>query len=200
MDEKSPQALKIKAIQNEITRLDNIVNSLLDFARPAAMTGSKCRPCDVLEKVFKFLQPSLKSKGITGLIQKFDSKECLIDESSLQQVFLNIFNNAAEAMENNEKGLEKKLTVRVEQSPQSNVIKLYIQNTGPKITDDIAERIFDPFFTTRPSGTGLGLSIIHNILTEAGGSISLGKYEDIADDPIINKDMGAVFIVTLPLA
>lgn len=204
MNPESNESKKIKAIQNEITRLDDIVNSLLDFARPSSMRGARCRPDRVLKKVFKFLEPSLKSKSIKGVVKEFEfindrgekkslQRDALIDESSLQQVFLNIFNNSIEVMQENDVKnrfiIAGPADVNLLADPECDIFKIAISDTGPGVPDEIAERIFDPFFTSRPSGTGLGLSIIHNILTEAGGSIKLDT----------NHSDGACFIISLPL-
>ncbi|HQW82389.1 MAG TPA: ATP-binding protein [Pseudomonadota bacterium] len=105
--------------------------------------------------------------------------------SQINQVFLNMITNAAQAM-----GDEGTLTIR--SVTKSSFVEVSFEDTGSGIPDDVLPKIFDPFFTTKPvgEGTGLGLSIVHKIIQGHGGAIRVKSQ--------VGK--GTTFFVELPLA
>jgi two-component system NtrC family sensor kinase len=105
--------------------------------------------------------------------------------SELQQVFLNLINNALDAME--KKGGTIKLTTQA----KDNLIKVSIEDDGPGIPKANLERIFDPFFTTKPmgKGTGLGLSICYGIVNKMGGEIEVKS----------SAGVGTLFNIRIPV-
>ena len=109
------------------------------------------------------------------------------DMSQLQQVFTNLFINAADAMDG--KG---KLHIRAAFDPDRSLFVIRVADTGPGIPQECRDKIFDIFFTTKPAGkgTGLGLSISQNILKIHGGRIAF-------ECP---PEGGTVFTVELPLS
>jgi len=112
------------------------------------------------------------------------------DMSQLEQVFMNIINNAEYAMLENGKG--GKLTVRTSLSEsEKKEIIVEIEDTGPGIPAKILPYIFDPFFTTKPvgQGTGLGLPVSYGIVREHGGEIHAAN----------KGGGGAVFTIRLPI-
>ena len=120
-------------------------------------------------KVVKHLQPLPKVK-------------CM--PSQMNQVFLNLITNAAQAIDGNG-------TLTIDSKVVNNNIEISFADTGSGIADDILPKIFDPFFTTKQvgEGTGLGLSIVHKILKGHGGSIKVRT----------TPKKGSVFTLTLPL-
>ncbi|MBF0111366.1 MAG: GAF domain-containing protein, partial [Desulfamplus sp.] len=132
--------------------------------------------------------------------------EC--DPQKIEQVFVNIFNNAADAMENMNKGTIKITTSTTNHKPlevdkdthknsqqdnhtAQNHVKIVVDDTGPGLSRDILRSIWDPFFTTKPvgKGTGLGMSISHGIIKAHQGTI---KAEN-------RPEGGARFTITLPI-
>jgi signal transduction histidine kinase len=105
--------------------------------------------------------------------------------SQINQVFLNMITNAAQAMDD-----DGTLTIRSIAKP--NVVEVSFEDTGSGIPDDVLPKIFDPFFTTKPvgEGTGLGLSIVHKIIQGHGGAIRVKSQ--------VGK--GTTFFVELPIA
>jgi signal transduction histidine kinase len=108
------------------------------------------------------------------------------NQLQLEQVFLNLFINAGDAMED---AVERILTVATDLS--SSTVVITVRDTGSGITDDALERIFDPFFTTKPvgQGTGLGLSISYGIIKKHKGDIRV--HQELRG--------GTSFTITLPL-
>ncbi len=104
--------------------------------------------------------------------------------SQINQVFLNLITNAAQA-------IEDRGTLTVTSRRNGEVVEVEFKDTGSGIPGDVLPKIFDPFFTTKPvgEGTGLGLSIVHKILTSYGGNITVTSA----------KGHGATFVVSLPV-
>ena len=109
--------------------------------------------------------------------------------SQVNQVFLNIITNAAQAMP--ERDTENIITLRTSIAPNGDMVQVEIQDNGKGIPDDVLPHIFDPFYTTKAigEGTGMGLSISYKIIQEHGGSIQVESV----------KDVGTAFTIFLPL-
>ncbi|MFO1078513.1 MAG: ATP-binding protein [Planctomycetota bacterium] len=110
----------------------------------------------------------------------------LCDANQLQQVFLNLLINAAEAMPDG-----GKVAIRVRSEPTESVV-VEVEDTGVGIPEAFLSKIFDPFFTSKPTGkgTGLGLSVSYGILHRHGGTITVRSVEG----------KGTIFTVVLPVA
>jgi signal transduction histidine kinase len=114
------------------------------------------------------------------------------DPDELQQVFLNIINNAAYAMKGG-----GALSVTTQSIDDGRRVEIRISDTGPGIKKEHRKRIFDPLFTTKKvgDGTGLGLSVSYGIITRHRGMLSFEtKTKEESDTP------GTTFIITLPAA
>jgi len=142
----------------------------------------------VIEKALSLLenQAIFHNIEIVKRLQQ-DLPSVCADEFQIQQVFVNIVMNAAEAMEGN--GL---LTIATNPAAAGGGVEISFSDTGPGISEEDLQQLFEPFFTTKEvgHGTGLGLSISHGIIERHGGTIkavsSLGE--------------GSTFIVMLPAA
>jgi signal transduction histidine kinase len=99
--------------------------------------------------------------------------QVFVDRTEIRRVFLNLFNNALEAME----GGEGRITVKVEVEggPARAEARISIADTGPGIPPEVMARIFEPYFSTRTKGTGLGLAICKRIVEESGGRITVAS-------------------------
>ena len=107
------------------------------------------------------------------------------DRAQLQQVLLNLLNNAIDAT-----GQNGKLVIAT--THDGTFVQVRVTDNGPGVPPEVGERVFDPFFTTKApgQGTGLGLSISHSIMEKMGGSLTL-------ESP---PGQGATFIASLPIA
>ncbi len=166
----------------------SIVEKLLSFSRKSK--GEKA-PVDihtVIDNSIDLVEFELKKNGIKLIFEPAPHMpEIIINIFELQQVFLNIINNACHAVtENREKA--GRITVKTEAG--ENKIRIIFQDNGPGIPEENLKKIFEPLFTTKPKGkgTGLGLSICFEIVKSYGGNIFVG-----------NTGEGARFIVELPI-
>jgi two-component system NtrC family sensor kinase len=112
--------------------------------------------------------------------------ETYADPYQLQQVFINLINNARDALAGQHKGALAIRTCR-----KDDAIVIEFEDNGPGIPEELINKIFDPFFTTKETGkgTGLGLSMVYGIIKEHGGTISVES----------KPDKGAKFVVMLPI-
>ena len=168
----------LETIRVEGARCQRIIQNLLDFARKNQ--GSR-GPVDLNDLIAKTVDLRRYHLNIEGIVIETDLSECLpsciAEPSRLQQVFLNLLNNARQAIASNGRRGAIRFTSRYEAEHER--IRIEVSDTGPGIPEGIRKRIFDPFFTTKESGqgTGLGLSICRGIIEEIGGRISAGATE-----------------------
>jgi two-component system NtrC family sensor kinase len=177
----------IKKIEYHAERVKKVTHRLLGFARRMEPTEEKVLVNDVIEECVGFLENEARYRNIS--INKElapDLPTIASDSSQLQQVFLNILNNAIDAM-----GKDGTITLRTFHQPDTQQIVIKISDTGPGMTKETIEKIFDPFFTTKEvgKGTGLGLSISYSIIEKLGGTIYV--------DSKIGK--GTAFTIKLPV-
>jgi len=179
----------IETIYREAQRATKITGNLLSFARRNKPEQSLISMNEVLERSLELHGYRMRVNNIE-VVKELDEQlpAAMADFHQMQQVFVNIINNAEQAMtEAHGKGT---LTVRTEVADE--MIRVSFIDDGPGIMDEDLKRIFDPFFTTKEvgRGTGLGLSICYGIVESHGGYLraesGLGE--------------GATFIVALPIA
>ncbi len=159
-------------ISEEITRLDGIVGDFLEFARPRDLALQKCDIRVLLDKTAELLSYKLEATNV--VVEREDEAslpEVLADPQQLKQVFVNLLNNAIEALHD---GGVVHITSRRESGRDGGaIVRILVRDNGPGIPADARESIFDPFFGTKEDGTGLGLWIARRIMTEHGGGIDL---------------------------
>jgi len=172
-------------IYKQAQRTHRIVQNLLSFARQHKPERMPVRVNTILEDTLALRDYDLRMGKIrVHLDLSHDLPEISADAHQLQQVFLNLINNALDAiLENGEDG---DLWVRTDS--EEHVVFIEFTDSGPGVKD--ASRVFDPFYTTKPvgKGTGLGLSICYGIITEHGGTIQVKN----------QPTGGATFRVELP--
>ncbi|GMR05136.1 MAG: hypothetical protein BMS9Abin23_1076 [Thermodesulfobacteriota bacterium] len=189
-DDKSVKDVKgkLEKIYHESLRTAKIVQNLLTFARAKKTEREYTSINEALIHTNELRGYSLKANNIAITLDlDKDLPATMTDKYQIQQVFINIINNAEDAMvEANGGG---NLTIRTRK--KAGKIEITFIDDGPGIPKNIVNKVFDPFFTTKEvgKGTGLGLSITHGIITEHGGTI------DIRNGP----GGGAIVTVTLPI-
>jgi PAS domain S-box-containing protein len=178
----------LEIILQETQRTKYIVQDLLSFARQRPVQKEAVQVGAILRQTIKLRSYDFTSHGV-HVVEDFDKDlpATIGDSQQLQQVFLNIINNAYDAIQ--ESGRRGVITLRTKRAAES--IEITISDNGTGISD--AARIFDPFFTTKPTGkgTGLGLSICYGIVRAHGGEIQCWNNE---------RGDGSTFLVRLPAA
>jgi signal transduction histidine kinase/ActR/RegA family two-component response regulator len=185
-DASSQTADYASKIAKQAQRTQKIVQNLLSFARQQKPERGAVRINEVLEDTIGLRDYDWRRHRI-AVVREFDSDlpETLGDRHQLQQVFLNILNNAFDVLRNSPD--PRGLRVRTARAQGRVVIEF--TDSGPGVREPM--RVFDPFYTTKPvgEGTGLGLSICYGILKEHGGEITVRNA----------TPHGACFTVFLPL-
>jgi len=163
----------IEVIIDQANRCSNIIKGLLGFSRAAAADKAPTNINDVLNSSLNIVKNKADFFNIK-LVTTFDPSlhKVKADASQLQQVFLNMIVNAADACEG--KGSITIATTNIRDNNQD-FIQVEFRDTGYGIKDEDLEKIFEPFFTTKPvgKGTGLGLAVSHGIVQEHGGKITI---------------------------
>jgi len=157
-----------KDIDEEIERLNSLVNDVLDVARPILFDPA---PTDINAVCRDAVQAASagRTHGAVTLALASSVPELLTDSERLRTVLINLLTNADHAIDG-QPGAEVSL---ITQQTGDRRVAVTIRDTGKGIADDDLPRIFDPYFTTRRAGTGLGLAIAKNIVEALGGSISV---------------------------
>ena len=179
----------LQVIQEEAERASNIVKNLLSFARKQEHQRRPTALKPLLDATFLLLRNNLMAYRVEASLEvEPDLPMPDIDPNQIQQVFVNLINNAAQAIAST--GRPGTILVRARRWLDG--VAVDVVDDGPGMSESLAAQVFEPFFTTKPEGegTGLGLSISQGIVREHGGRIMLSTEED----------RGSVFTVQLPLA
>jgi PAS domain S-box-containing protein len=178
----------LQIILHETQRTKDIVQDLLSFARQRPVQRELVQVNAVLRQTIKLRSYDFASHGVE-VREEFDETlaPALGDTQQLQQVFLNILNNAYDAVQ--ESGHRGEIAIRTRR--RGDAIEVAVIDNGTGITDP--DRIFDPFYTTKQAGkgTGLGLSICYGIVRAHGGEILCWSNGNTA---------GSTFVVRIPVA
>ena len=160
----------LKQIDEAVFRAKTITHKLLNFARKSEPRLSPCSVHQILEDVVGGLKEQEFSVSNIRLVRDYatDLPEVLLDPDQMRQVFLNLINNAQDAMEGS-----GTITLKTERAGQS--VRVTVADTGKGMTTEEMEKAFFPFFTTKEvgKGTGLGLSVSLSIVEAMGGRIEV---------------------------
>jgi len=187
-DEVPESARKdLRVILQEAQRTKQIVQNLLSFARQMPPQRKALQLNPILRRTVQLRSYDFQSHGVE-VIEHLDQElpSVVGDSHQLQQVFLNILNNAYDAVSE----VGRAARIEIATTRKGNSVEISFSDNGPGISHP--DRIFDPFFTTKEvgKGTGLGLSICYGIVHEHGGEILCHN----------NNGQGATFVVSLPAA
>jgi two-component system NtrC family sensor kinase len=184
-DEAARNDLEI--IIRETTRCKEIIKGILDFSRETSPQQKLCSVNDVINRTLAILERQWLFHNIRIEKQLNEQlPEIWIDDNQIQQVFMNIALNAAEAMNGN-----GTLSVLSSLSREDDHLEVRITDTGTGIPPEHLTKIFDPFFTTKDpqKGTGLGLAISYGIIQKHQGDITVES----------TPGRGTTFIIKLPV-
>ena len=176
----------INEVLEQISRLDKTVNDLLFFGKPTVAEPTCTDINSALKKILIFAAQHRGGKNIEKRLElRDDLPPVYVDPKQIQQVFLNLFLNAVQAMQHG-----GTLTVQSDliERDGAEMVQVRVTDTGQGIPPQILEKIFTPFFTTKAQGTGLGLAISHRLIEQQGGRLS-----------VVSEDgKGTTFTVELP--
>lgn len=164
---------RLRTIQEQIARISRIIQSLLNMARPARSAKVPVVLEPLLDNTLAFLTEKLERRGIVVERHYVEVPTVAGDPERLQQLFLNLFMNAADAMESGGR-------LRVALGPgEGDGVEVRVADTGAGIPEAEQARVFEPFFTTKPmgEGNGLGLSVVSGIVSDHGADIRVESAE-----------------------
>lgn len=163
-----------QVIYRNAQRASNLINELLNFARPSKLEWEEVDINAITARMLNMAKLERKSFHIdfVPLLEK-RLPRVRGDREKLGQVFLNLLQNAIQAISEN-----GKIVLQTHYVESEGVVEINVIDDGPGIPGDYRHRIFDPFFTTKDGGTGLGLSISHSIIEQHNGSIAVEPGDD----------------------
>jgi PAS domain S-box-containing protein len=171
---------------SEVKRLSGIVDQLREAYRPSIQTERLLvKPFDILENVHVLLKPHLQHKKITWVVSGILDFQVWAYIDPLKQVFINLAQNAIEAMEPD----GGTLTIEFGVNSKEGEAVIHFRDTGRGISSELLSNLFDPFFTTREMGFGLGLAICQDIVENHSGTIRVES----------QPGCGSTFSVYLPV-
>lgn len=176
-------------IQRESERASKIVQNFLAFARKHPMEKANVNLNELVGIALELLDYDLRASGVR-LVKDLQTPLPSVfgDLNQLEQVLLNLLNNAVQAME----GSPREKVIRIKTEADASFVRLAVYDHGPGVPPALLEKIFDPFFTTKEAGvgTGLGLSISYSIVKEHSGNIYAANH----------AEAGAVFTLEFPIS
>jgi len=173
----------IEIMKDEVIDMTIMADDFLRFSKVPLPKLLLCNVDSVVKKVLELLEPDLEESGVRVMKEgDCDIPGIMIDPTLMKQVFMNIFINSIQAME--EGGL-----IMLRYQAHDKWLDIHIKDTGPGIPEEVSSRIFQPFFTTKMDGSGIGLAMVYKITIAHHGEIQL-----------INEDRGAHFMLRFPLA
>jgi PAS domain S-box-containing protein len=190
----------LETIHHEATRAATIVKDLLAMARKRAEDRRVATNVnDIVGYVFRTRRYALETAGVTCTLELDPAVPMVYgDRAQIEQVMLNLLNNAEHALQSNVDERPHDAWIRIcTRHDQAHVI-IEVEDNGQGIPASERSHIWDPFWTTKDEGegTGLGLAVAHSIVVDHGGSITL----DTASSPENTPNAGARFVIRLPIA
>ena len=165
----------------EVTRVNSIIEMLLDLGRPVTLRAVPLNVHQLLERVALLLEEEATSLGVQ-FVRRYDPSlpPIMADEDRIVQVFHNLVRNAIEAMP---RGGRLTLVTRLSMDPlfakvdlgqgQKSLAEIQIADEGQGMAEATRDKVFTPFFTTKDRGMGLGLALCHRIIEEHKGAIQV---------------------------
>jgi signal transduction histidine kinase len=174
-------------ILEEVDRLDRVVGSVLDYARPTKGNPAAVDVNGIVRRTVQILSSDRDDEVALELDLTDDLPRIRIDAEQLRQVLMNLVRNATQAMNGRGKVV---LGTRARGTPSAKWVELRVTDSGPGISQKVLKNLFVPFYTTKNQGTGLGLAISQRLVQSAGGTIEVNTHEGA----------GTTFTVVLPAA
>ena len=195
LQDANPLASELASyVLSETNRLSALVTRFLDFARPLQPEVEPREITAVLDRALNSVAAIRKDEPVR-VERHYEEKDLPLvplDESLCEQAFVNLIQNAYDAMGSS--GGTLRVTVAKANTANREGVEVRIEDTGPGIPPELREQIFNPFVTTKKTGVGLGLSIVSKIVDGHHGSIRIESGLDGS------TERGACFVIFLPTA
>lgn len=198
----SHMAADLHIIEKQTRICSNIVSDLLGFSRQNQTTRTEVDINESIQEVISLVEHTFKLSQVK-ILHDYDPNipEIEGDKDKLKQVWLNLLNNAFDAVEQ-----DGCIRITTKLCAHRRRVAITVTDTGTGIKQEILNKIFDPFFSTKPvgKGTGLGLSVTFGIIQDHGGRVNVlspapKEYVQAMGDCRLNAGPGTVFLVELPL-
>jgi two-component system, NtrC family, sensor histidine kinase HydH len=192
LGEANPLASELAGyISSETNRLSALVTRFLDFARPLHVELAPLNITAVMDRALRFVSLTQKD-GLVRVERQYETNlpPIPLDESLCEQAFVNLIQNAYDAMGTN--GGTLRVSAARASHANRNGVEVRIDDTGPGIPSELREQIFNPFVTTKKTGVGLGLSIVSRIIDGHHGTIRVVNGQEL------DKPHGARFVIFFP--
>jgi signal transduction histidine kinase len=182
--DSSDQQEVYQEIEDGLSRVSRIINSVLNFSRPHSLEFEQCSIQELVDRTMALLGKQLQNENVTVDIDIDPAMPRIeMDVHRMEQVLVNLITNAMKAMSPG----GGKVTVRAGVINEN--LELSVIDTGAGMNESVMKHIFEPFFSRSSGGTGLGLTIVHRIIEQHNGNIKVESKEGV----------GSEFIVTLPI-
>jgi two-component system, NtrC family, sensor histidine kinase HydH len=184
----------LEIVFEEVNRLNGVVSQFLDYSRPLKPALAPAEVNDLLGRTFRLLGPAVPPGIELSVTLAEDVPRVLCDAEQLKQVFINLAQNAFQAMP---RGGRLEVSTAVsrddlafwrEGARRPDTVEIRFHDSGPGVPEEARERIFVPFYTTKEKGTGLGLAICQRIIKAHQGALQIRS----------PPGEGAEFIISLP--
>ena len=176
----------LEILEEETTRLNDGIQTFLDFARPPRIERKRIDLADVVDRTIQLVRRRAELNHVTiDSHVRTDSTGLDADPAQISQVLVNLLFNACDAMP---RGGRIDVTLRGSGDPA--VLQLDVADTGSGIPHDLRDRLFEPFVSSKETGTGLGLPICRRIVRDHGGTLRAANRTD---------QSGAIFSIRLPV-
>ena len=183
-DEKRAETFEklTSQLKNEVDRINQLVSDFLRYSRPLKLELTPTNLRQIIDNSLNIVEHQAEEQNVKiSVVEHENAARILADAEILRSVFNNLFLNAVQAMPN---GGILNATI----SPDEDLVKIEVSDTGEGISDENLPKIFEPYFSTKETGTGLGLAIVKRIVDEHSGQIEVESKEG----------KGTRFIVKLP--
>jgi two-component system NtrC family sensor kinase len=182
-----PARGSVSLIHSEAQRMHQIIESMLRFWKSSPLEPTAVSIGEILNDICRLRRPAFDRRKIKLYLHLPEHLPHIQgNKNHLQQVFLQVLNNALETFESN--GRQEQSLIRIDVSHSENNVRILFSDNGPGFADP--ERVFDPFFTTKQprAGTGMGLSVCYAIVRDHGGEMTAHNLEP----------QGALIVIELP--
>lgn len=158
-------------IFSEVNRVNALVARFLDFARPSNLELRRVQIAVILDRALEAVQAQMPDAQVRVERHYAGVPDIQVDDQLCERIFVNLIQNAFQAMESSNGTTERVLRIRI--APESSGVQISIEDNGPGVAPDLRDQVFNPFYTSKKDGVGLGLAIVAKFVDAHRGRITL---------------------------